>query len=222
VESKNQRNDSNLVILESKTVNALLTVLRDKKTDSELFSLTANRLLRILAEEALGELTVAKRVETPCGIYNGLAHPDSRQLCGVSIIRSGDILLEQLRKVAPGMSVGKILIQRDETDPEKRPMLYYSKLPRDIGEKFVILVDPMLGTAGSSTAAIKVLETAGVKPENILFVNVIACPEGVAKLHSLYPQVKIVTCAVDEKLNDDKYITPGLGDFGDRYYGTHG
>jgi len=103
---------------------------------------------------------------------------------------------------------------------KKKPVLYYSKLPQDIAKKTVILVDPMLGTAGSSMTAIKVLEDAGVKPENILFINVIACPEGINRIHKAYPKLKIVTCAVDDELNSHKYITPGLGDFGDRYYGT--
>jgi len=213
-------NDPYTIVLKSKTVCALLTILRDENTGSEKFALTAHRLLRILAEEALGELTTATKIRTPCGPANGLKFPDQSTICGVSIIRSGDILLEQLRRVASGISVGKILIQRDETDPEKRPVLYYSKLPPDIAKKTVILVDPMLGTGGSSMAAIKVLENAGVKPENILFINVIACPEGINRIHQTYPKLKIVTCAVDEELNSHKYIVPGLGDFGDRYYGT--
>jgi len=220
-EKSREEYDPYTIVIKSRTITALITELRDKETGSEKFALYANRLLRILAEEALGELAKPKRVQTPLGPADGLELPDSNTLCGVSIIRSGDILLEQLRIIAPAMSVGKILIQRDNSDPEKRPMLYYSKLPKDIHKKkTVILVDPMLGTAGSSTAAIKVLEQAGVKPENILFINVIACPEGIARLHQAYPKVKIVTCAIDPKMNDDKYIVPGLGDFVDRYYGT--
>jgi len=215
--------DSNVIELKSPAVTALLTVIRNKETSDKEFAAHANRLLRLLSEEALAHLPsmTEKVIQTPCGPYKGLVYPQLSTYCAVSIMRSGDILLEQLRKCAPEMSVGKILLQRDEHDPEKRPKLYYSKLPPDINKKSVILVDPMLGTGGSSIAAINVLVKAGCDEKNILFVNVVACPEGIEALHKAYPHVKILTCAIDPKLNKDKFIVPGLGDFGDRYYSTH-
>lgn len=87
-------------------------------------------------------------IKTPCGDYKGLRSPAYDTMCGVSIVRSGCILLESLRQIAPGMSVGKILIQRDETDPEKKPILFYSKLPANVADKNIIICDPMLGTGG--------------------------------------------------------------------------
>ena len=100
------------------------------------------------------------------------------------------------------------------------PKLYYSKLPPSIGEQTVLLLDPMLATGGSAIAAIDVLVDAGVPPERIVFVNLVCCPEGVRKMYATYPAVRIVSAALDSHLNDKSYIMPGLGDFGDRYFGT--
>jgi uracil phosphoribosyltransferase len=117
--------------------------------------------------------------------------------------------------------VGKILCQRDESHPDKAAKLFYSKFPRDIAElEYVILVDPMLATGGSAMLAIETLIKEGVKEERILFLNVVSCPEGLDALTKHYPKIQIVTAAVDSHLNEDKYIVPGLGDFGDRYYST--
>jgi len=118
------------------------------------------------------------------------------------------------------VAVGKILIQRDESADDKRPVLYYKKLPKDINERFIILVDPMLATAGSAKMAIKVLGESGVKPERIMFLNLICAPEGLAALTAEYPDVRVITAAVDQKLNSQMFIVPGLGDYGDRYYQT--
>ena len=135
-------------------------------------------------------------------------------------MRSGDILMEAVRLVALGVSCGKILVQRDEEDPEKRPKLFYSKLPPDVMDKQILLVDPMLATGGSAKMAIQVLIEAGVPEANITFLNVVCCPEGLNALGNSYPKVKVITAAIDPGLNEHKYIVPGLGDFGDRYYGT--
>jgi uracil phosphoribosyltransferase len=136
-------------------------------------------------------------------------------------VRAGDSLLRAVRKVVPGIAVGKVLIQRDESTKEKVPILIYEKLPKLLAEKRgVLLVDPMLATGGSACKAIDELVKAGVHPERIVFVNVVCCPEGLKRMAKAWPQVRIITAAVDEKLNGDKYIVPGLGDFGDRYFGT--
>jgi uracil phosphoribosyltransferase len=123
-----------------------------------------------------------------------------------------------LREVVKDVKIGKILIQRDEETA--LPKLYFAKLPHDIAERHVLLLDPMLATGGSCIKAIEVLMDHGVKEENILFLNLIAAPEGIDALVSKYPKVKIITTAVDTKLNAQKYILPGIGDFGDLYYGT--
>jgi len=129
-------------------------------------------------------------------------------------------VLEALRRLEPGIPVGKILIQRDEEDPEKRAKLFYDKLPPNIQALKVLLVDPMLATAGSALKAIEVLESRGVPAENITFLNMISCPEGIAALRERYPTMHLVTLAIDEKLNENKYIVPGIGDCGDRAYQT--
>jgi uracil phosphoribosyltransferase len=141
------------------------------------------------------------------------------RICAVSIIRSGDCLVEAVREVEPATKVGKILIQRDEDHPDKIAKLFYSKLPHDVADLYVLLCDPMLATGGSAVKALDVLvDDYGVDPAKIIFANVICVPEGLARLADAYPAVKVVTAWVDEKLNKDKFIIPGLGDWGDRYH----
>jgi len=164
-------------------------------------------------------LPATKRtVITPCGEFEGEDLPDASSVCAVSVVRAGDSLLEAVRAVWPAVSVGKILIQRDEETA--LPRLFYCKLPPNIASKHVLLLDPMLATGGSAVKAVEELVGAGVAPDRIVFANVVACPEGIAALQNAFPAVRIVTCAVDEGLNEKKYIVPGLGDYGDRYFGT--
>ena len=180
--------------------------------------------MTILNEEALARVpsVVTKRVDTATGTYEcGLVDKSTQQLCVVSIVRSGDILLEAIRKLVPGIRVGKILIQRDESSEEKTPVLYYDKLPADISKCFVLLVDPMVATAGSMLCATEVLEKRGVKINNMMFVSLFACEVGCSNIQKKYPELKMVTLYIDEYLNANKYIVPGVGDFGDRYYGTN-
>ena len=214
--------EGNVDVLQSRAVTVLLSKLRDKNTNCKDFNFYGDRLMSILAEEALARLPTVKEgiVETPCGQADGLLEGDIANLSIVSIPRSGDILQEAVRKICPGVGIGKILIQRDETTKEKKAVLYYKKLPKNISDCYVILTDPMLATAGSSIKAISVLIEAGVKEENLMFLNLICCPEGLTNLHTTYPRVKVVTCYIDECLNAQKFIVPGLGDYGDRYYGT--
>lgn len=214
------KSDPNLRVCNSPALPHLFSKLRCKKSDTATFVYYANRLMRILAEEGISELpAVNKDIETPCGIYNG-TELDEENAIAVSIIRAGDSLLDAVRFCLPSVRVGKILIQRDEESREKKPILYYTKFPKDISKKSILLVDPMLASGGSALCAIKCLLDHGVKEEKIIFINVISCPEGIRNLHFLYPKVKIVTAAIDEKLNENKYIVPGLGDWGDRFYGT--
>lgn len=117
--------------------------------------------------------------------------------------------------------MGKILIQRDESSATKEPKLLYTKLPSDIRDRDVIVVDPMLATGGSILLAIEQLKRVGVREERIVFLNVVCAPEGLKRLFDRFPRVRVVTAAVDEGLNKDKFIVPGLGDFGDRYFGTN-
>eukprot|EP00744_Colponema_vietnamica_P012496 GILI01017534.1.p2 GENE.GILI01017534.1~~GILI01017534.1.p2 ORF type:complete len:251 (-),score=68.59 GILI01017534.1:151-876(-) len=194
------------------------TIIRDRETRRDDFIFFADRLIRLLIEEALNYLPAEETtVVTPTGMpYSGVMWPS--KVCGVSILRAGESMEIGLRAVLRDCRIGKILIQRDEATAE--PKLFYSKLPADIHSRKVMLLDPMLATGGSSKMAIEVLVAAGVDPRNILFVNVVACPEGIECITSAFPEVTIITAEIDERLNDVKYILPGLGDFGDRYFGS--
>ncbi|KAJ0399675.1 hypothetical protein ATCC90586_003576 [Pythium insidiosum] len=210
-----------LTVLKHKALAPLLIKLRDQTTPHVQFKHYADRLMRILAEEGLAECAMtSETVQTPTGdSFTGVVPTD--QVCAVSIIRAGDSLLDAVMKCEPKVSVGKILIQRDESSHDKHPMLFYSKLPPKIASyENVLVVDPMLATAGSVLLAIKTLIEAGVEERKIVFVNVISCPEGINTLLAAHPQVRIVTAAVDRGLNEHKYIVPGLGDYGDRYFNT--
>jgi uracil phosphoribosyltransferase len=215
---------SQLRVLEGAAVKSLLTALRNKDTPREEFVKIADRLMAILVEEALAEAPAAqaeKHIRTPCGPHTGLGRADPATLAAVSIVRSGDVVLEAVRRAEPSVDVGKVLIQRDETTADKRPILFYVKLPATIARKeCVLLCDPMLATGGSACMALRELVRRGVHEERIIFVNVVSCPEGIARLTAEFPRVRIITAAVDQRLNEHKYIVPGLGDYGDRYYGT--
>jgi uracil phosphoribosyltransferase len=195
--------------------------LIDDDDDVMMNSLVSISLL-YFNKEALAEFpSESVEIITPCGPTLGLLGTDPASICAVSIIRSGDALLEAVRDVEPAVRVGKILIQRDESTPEKTAELFYSKLPPAVSEMHILLCDPMLATGGSAKLAIDdLVKKNQVDPSKIVFCNLVCAPEGLAVLADVYPQVKIVTVIVDEKLNKDKYIVPGLGDFGDRFYST--
>lgn len=178
--------------------------------------------MRLLAEDALAEFPTKKvTIQTPCAPYHGVRSLEASELCAVSIVRSGDALLESVRECIPGMSVGKILIQRDESHPDKIPKLFYSKLPKDAHQKFVLLCDPMLATGGSAIMALDVLVVKyNIAPNRIIFANMICAPEGLRALADAYPRVKIVTACIDSHLNNARFIVPGLGDYGDRFFNT--
>nr|ACO10959.1 Uracil phosphoribosyltransferase [Caligus rogercresseyi] len=212
-----------VTVIQSRALEFLLCKLRDVRTNQRDFAMYGDRAMRILAEEALCRLPniVEKDIKTPCGIVKGLVEEDNAgKLCVVSIVRSGDILQEAVRQISPGVKLGKILIQRDETHVDKIPIFLYDKYPKDISTCFVILTDPMLATAGSATLAIKMLLDKGVQESNILFLNLICAPEGLDVLRNNFPRIRVLTGAIDKYLNEEKFIVPGLGDYGDRYSGT--
>jgi len=196
----------------------------DKETSAADFVFYSKRAMKLLAEYAIAELPqlTSKTVQTHTGAsFTGIDYPPMNQLCAVSIARAGDSLMESVRECLPGVSVGKILIQRKEDTTDKRPEFIYKKLPPDISTKMVILCDPMCATGGSAKQAIEVLVENGVKLSNIVFANMICCPEGLKAMADAYPEVKIVTACVDECLNEEKYIVPGLGDYGDRFFNSN-
>jgi len=212
--------DSKVVLLQqTNLVRALHTTFRDRHCPRQTFVTTSDRLVQLLIEEAFGLLPPTPiTVETPCGPYEGVALATENELCAVSILRAADCMLGVMRSIMPGIPVGKILIQRDEATA--LPQLMYSKLPPNLAQRHVLLFDPMLATGGSAIAAIRVLIEQGALENQILFINIVCCQEGVTAIQAAYPLVWIVTSAIDPVLNDKKYIVPGLGDFGDRYFGT--
>eukprot|EP00668_Euglena_longa_P029008 GGOE01036346.1.p2 GENE.GGOE01036346.1~~GGOE01036346.1.p2 ORF type:complete len:258 (+),score=83.33 GGOE01036346.1:61-774(+) len=197
---------------------ALMTIIRDQRTRREEFVFYADRIIRLLIESGLAQLPFhEKSIVTPTGtVFEGTGF--AQRICGVSIVRAGESMEAGLRAVCRGISIGKILIQRDESTA--LPRLYYVKLPADISQRKVLLLDPMLATGGSVLRAIDVLLEKGVQPGNIIFINLVACPEGVQAVASRHPNIKVVCAALDSHLDERKYIIPGLGDFGDRYFGT--
>ncbi|KAJ3055265.1 Uracil phosphoribosyltransferase, synthesizes UMP from uracil [Rhizophlyctis rosea] len=208
-----------VVVLESTPeLKSLMSIIRNKDTARGDFIFYSDRIIRFLVEEALNHLPfVSKTIETPTGFkYEGLAFQG--KICGVSIMRAGEAMEQGLRDCCRSVRIGKILIQRDEETA--LPQLYYAKLPPDIGQRFVLLLDPMLATGGSANKAIEVLLSHGVEEDKILFVNLISAPEGITKMVEAYPKVKIICGEIDQGLDENKYIVPGIGDFGCRYFGT--
>ncbi|KAK1847443.1 uracil phosphoribosyltransferase [Colletotrichum chrysophilum] len=138
------------------------------------------------------------------------------KICGVSIMRAGEAMEQGLRDCCRSVRIGKILIQRDEETAQ--PKLFYDKLPEDIAQRWVLLLDPMFATGGSAIMAVQVLKARGVPEDRILFLNLIASPEGIKNFTSKFPKLRVVTAFVDQGLDEKNYIIPGLGDFGDRFY----
>ncbi|WP_158839423.1 uracil phosphoribosyltransferase [Saccharothrix deserti] len=203
---------------QTRQLRALHTIIRDRHADRADFVFNASRIIRRLVETGLELLPFEPYdVQTPVGrTYHGLRA--SSQICGVSVARAGESMEAELRAVAPAVRIGKILIQRDVVT--KLPHLYYSKLPADIAHRHVLLLDPMLATGGTALAAIEVLLGKGVPEEHIVFINLLSAPEGIAVVRERYPSVRMVTSSIEERLNENAYMLPGIGDFGDRYFGT--
>lgn len=204
---------------ENSQIRAIHTIIRNKTTSKEDFVFYSDRLIRLVIETALVELPYREDcILTPTdSVYRGLAFGGKVQ--GVSVIRAGESMETALRSVCSRIKIGKILIQRDEETAEAK--LIYTKLPKSISNGAnILLLDPMLATGGTAIKAIKVLIDAGVKEALIIFVNLIAVPYGIDIVLKTYPKIKIVTSAIDEKLNEKAYIIPGIGDFGDRYFYT--
>jgi len=207
------------VLRETPLVRALNTLFRDKTASRMQFVTSSNRLTRLLIEESLALLpTEPVKVETPLALYEGCKLPNEEDICVVSILRAADCMAGEARVLMPACSIGKILIQRDHDTA--MPDVKYAKLPPNVAKQHVLLVDPMLATGGSAKEAIKCLVDAGVPQEKIIFVCMVCVQEGIDALQKEYPAVKIVTGQIDPILNEVKYIVPGCGDFGDRYFGT--
>ncbi|KAI0706898.1 PRTase-like protein [Cerioporus squamosus] len=197
-------------------LEALFTIIRDKETSRGDFLFYSDRIIRLLVEEGLNHLPVIpKTVTTPTGAtYEGVGFEG--KICGVSILRAGEAMEAGLREVCRSVRIGKILIQRDEETAQAK--LFYAKLPQDIAQRYVLLLDPMLATGGSAIKAVEVLKEHGVPEDRIIFINLIASPEGLKNFCAKYPQTRVITGWIDQGLNEKAYIIPGLGDFGERRY----
>ena len=197
-------------------VHDALAILRATDTPPELFRRMAVRISLLLAAEATRDLPAATvTVSTPLGPAAGSRV--NGDVVVVPVLRAGLGMLDAILELIPTARVGHIGLQRDElTAVASR---YYSKLPQDMSSSFVLMIDPMLATGGSAVAALDMLREAGAR--NVRMICIVSAPEGIALVEQHHPDVHIYTPVIDDGLNDHKFIVPGLGDFGDRLYGTH-
>ena len=207
---------SNVHVLEHPLIQHKLAILRNKDTGGKEFRELIGEIAGLMCFEATRNLpTCEVEVETP------VATAKCRMLAGkklaiVPVLRAGLGMVDNMVALIPSAKIGHIGLYRD---PEThQPVEYYCKLPEDIENRVVFVVDPMLATGGSAVAAIDFLKKRGCK--NIVMMNIIGCPEGVAAVQKAHPDVELYLAAVDERLNDHAYIIPGLGDAGDRIFGT--
>ena len=204
-----------LTVIDHPVIARDLSILRSIDTGTEEFRQAMARVATILAYFALKELPLRKvKIQTP--IQSTKGYEIDTEIIVVPILRAGLSLVDAIINFVPDAKVGHLGMYRDETTHE--PVDYYSNLPKSLANGMVLLVDPMLATGGSADDAIGFLKKQGAK--NIRFISLISAPEGLERITKKYPDVSIITAAVDEKLNDDAFIVPGLGDAGDRYFGT--
>lgn len=208
----------NLYVIQSTfQIRGMHTLIRDANITKHDFVFYADRLIRLVVEHGLGHLPFTeKQVTTPTGsVYTGVDF--CKRLCGVSVIRSGESMENALRACCKGIKIGKILIHREGDNGQQ---LIYEKLPNDISDRHVLLLDPILGTGNSAVEAISLLIRKGVPEPNIIFLNLISAPQGVHVVCKKFPRIKIVTSEIEIGLNEEYRVIPGMGEFGDRYFGT--
>lgn len=192
-----------------------LMALRDRTTTSDRFRALAYRVALVLAVEATRDLPVAPaEVETPLEVAHG--HVVAADVVAVPVLRAGLGMLAAVLELLPRARVGHIGLQRDERTAEAAT--YFSKLPPGLGASTILMVDPMLATGGSAVAAIDLVKRAG--GTDIRLLCIVAAPEGIAAVEAAHPGIHVYTPVVDRQLDERKFILPGLGDFGDRLYGT--
>ena len=205
-----------LTVVSHPLVQHKLTLMREKDTSTASFRQLLREISLLLAYEVTRELPMTtKRIETPLCEMDAPAI-EGKKLALVSILRAGNGLLDGILELVPAARVGFVGLYRD---PETlQPVQYYCKLPEQLEDRVTIVVDPMLATGNSSAAAVDLIKAKGAK--NIRFLCLLAAPEGVARMKEAHPDVPIVTASLDSHLNDHGYIVPGLGDAGDRMFGT--
>lgn len=219
-EEKFLRKDSvkngRLFIVNHPLIQHKLSILRDKNTSVKEFRELVSEISALMLFEATRDLPlVEKEVETPLSKAKAFVL-DGKEIALVPILRAGLGMVDGILRLIPSAKVGHIGVYRD---PETlKPVTYYCKLPKDISERDVVILDPMLATGGSAVEAVRLVKEHGAR--SIKFLCIIAAPEGVDKVNRAHPDVEILTAALDERLNDHGYIIPGLGDAGDRIFGT--
>jgi uracil phosphoribosyltransferase len=205
-----------LVITDHPLIQHKLTLIRDKSTGPKEFRELLDEVSTLMAYEVTRDLPLREiEIETPIARAKSYVI-DGKKLGIVPILRAGLGMVDGMLKLMPAARVGHVGLYRDPDSLQ--PVKYYCKLPYDVDERDIIIVDPMLATGGSASAAISFIKERGCK--HIKLMCIIASPEGIARIQSDHPDVDIYTAARDEKLNDQGYIVPGLGDAGDRLYGT--
>jgi uracil phosphoribosyltransferase len=206
---------NNLNVIEHPLIKRDLSILRDKSTTSEDFRIVLGRLASLMVYEVTKDLKLnSNLLKTPLEETDGFSIADEVIL--IPVLRAGLGMLEAYLNFIPNAKVGHIGLYRDETT--LKPVDYYAKLPPNLSRSVVILIDPMLATGGSASAAIRYLKTREAK--NIRLNCIVAAPEGVRLLEQEHPEVKIFAAVLDRELNKNGYILPGLGDAGDRIFGT--
>ncbi len=205
-----------LTIVDHPLVQHKLSLMREKDTSTKSFRQLLREISHLLAYEVTRNLPLTtKTIETPmCEMDAPVI--DGKKLALISILRAGNGLLDGILELIPAARVGFVGLYRDEET--LKPVQYYFKVPTQLDERVTIVVDPMLATGNSSAAAIDLVKDAGAK--NIIFLCLLAAPEGVARMKEAHPDVPIVTASLDSHLNELGYIVPGLGDAGDRMFGT--
>jgi uracil phosphoribosyltransferase len=205
-----------LTVVTHPLVQHKLSIMRDKETSTAGFRRLLREISLLLAYEVTRELPMTEvEIETP--LQKMMAPTiDGKKLALISILRAGNGLLDGILELVPAARVGFVGLYRD---PETlQPVQYYCKLPDQLDDRICIVVDPMLATGNSSAAAVDLLKKAGAR--NIRFLCLLAAPEGIARMKAAHPDVPIVTASLDSHLNEHGYIVPGLGDAGDRMFGT--
>lgn len=204
------------IVLNHPLIQHKLSIIREKKTGTKEFREIIGEIATFLCYEAMSDADLKEiEIETPiCSTKTKRLNEEKYAF--VPILRAGTGMLDGLIKTIPNAKIGHVGLYRNEET--LKPVRYYYKMPRDIQDREVIILDPMLATGGSAIDTITMLKEDGVK--KIKFLCIIAAPEGIKKLEELHPDVQIYAAAMDEKLNDMGYIVPGLGDAGDRIFGT--
>ena len=207
---------ANVTLIDHPLVQHKLTLMRKKEASTSSFRRLLGELASLMVYEVCRDLPMQEvQIETPLETTTGRMI-DGKKLVFVSILRAGNGILEGMLNVVPGARVGHIGLYRD---PETlKPVEYYFKMPSEMQERDIIVVDPMLATGNSAIAAIEKLKA--LNPKSIKFVCLLTCPEGVAAMQTAHPDVAIYTASIDRQLNEHGYILPGLGDAGDRIFGT--